>query len=134
MKIWSFYDKATGVFSGRTFGAPNDDLLEAHTPTGQVALEGSYDHLAQRVDIPSGKVIDYQPPSPSTEHVWDDAHKRWVLGANAVARRRVMDQIEAIEKNQHRAIREAVLTGNLDRVREIDDSIAKFRQTLKSLK
>ena len=57
MRAHSFYDPATGLFTGRTFAtniAADSDhaaALAANTPPGMAHAEGDHDHLSQRVDI-----------------------------------------------------------------------------------
>jgi hypothetical protein len=45
---------------------------------GHGCVQGDYDLLSQRVDVESGLVVDYQPPSPSENHAWDSGTKRWI--------------------------------------------------------
>ena len=42
----------------------------------------------------------------------------------------ILKRICEIESNQHRAIREAILTGELTRLQEIEEEIAKLRTLL----
>lgn len=56
MKTWSFYSMSNGLFAGRAYSGP-DDSIEANTPVGFVAIEGSFDRHAQRVDLATGQVI-----------------------------------------------------------------------------
>lgn len=71
---YSLYDASTGIFSGRYIECGLLDLA-ANVPDHCGCILGQYDHLSQRVDLTTGKVIDYQPPQPSINHVWRD--KRW---------------------------------------------------------
>ena len=50
---------------------------------------------------------------------------------NEVANNKVKAQIAALEAGQHRAIREATLTGDKTRLQKIDDDIAALRSQLK---
>jgi hypothetical protein len=110
---WAFFDPVTGLFAGRTYGGSSVEGLKNNTPEGCAAIEGMYDHLAQRVDIITGEVVDYQPPQPSADHEWNADTKRWqltaaaqdVINADAIARA----QLEAIDRQSIRALREAAL-------------------------
>jgi hypothetical protein len=87
MKTHHFYDLKTGIFTGSTFSffaSVDESIVEANTPEGCRAIEGSFDHLRQRVDIETGEVVDYQPPQPDEFHEWNDETKRWQLTAQRV--------------------------------------------------
>src|SRR5688572_4407074 len=62
MSVWSFYDSATGLFSGRRCSC-SSKLLAMNTPAGYVAIEGIYDRLTQRVDLDTGTVVVYERPA-----------------------------------------------------------------------
>lgn len=61
MKTFSFYDPATGLLSGGNVTLP-EGLLELNTPEGLVAIEGVFDPARQRIDLATGKAVDWQPP------------------------------------------------------------------------
>ena len=50
---------------------------------------------------------------------------------NEVANNKVKAQIAALEARQHRAIREATLTGDKTRLQKLDDDIAALRSQLR---
>ena len=50
---------------------------------------------------------------------------------NEVANNKVKAQIAALEASQHRAIREATLTGDKTRLQKLDDDIAALRSQLR---
>ena len=56
MKVWSFYDLATGLFSSRRFIGKTSSV-DSNTPEGFAAIEGEYDRSAQRVDLDTGQVV-----------------------------------------------------------------------------
>jgi hypothetical protein len=56
----SFYNAETGEIHKRTFSGP-ERLLALNTPAGYVAIEGAFDHRTQRIDVDTGKPVDYQP-------------------------------------------------------------------------
>ena len=138
MKVWSFFDPATGHFTGQTY-AGDDEGLDLNLPSGLDALPGVFDHLAQRIE--DGAVVEYQPPQPSAEHEWNPATRRWQLTAAAQAS---ADQdaaaraaIQAAEAGSDRAIREALLlllpqdAPERQRLQAVDDAIAAQRPKLK---
>ena len=142
IKHWSFYDPRSGHFSGRTFSATDESALDINMPEGLAAIEGKHDHLSRRVDIATGLVVDHQPPSPSADHEWDDASKRWKLNPEAAARadrkNGAAARVSHLEANvQPRAQRELLLSiakrMGIDggRAQDIDDEIAELRIDLK---
>jgi hypothetical protein len=112
--VFSFYDKTTGIFSGRTFFGPRE-YLAINTPSGHASIEGEHDHLSRRIDIErfhrdreaaleahrahrpevdpafefratAAHVIDWQPEQPSADHEWNTDTRRWQLSATASGR------------------------------------------------
>lgn len=77
MNTYSIYCTRTGLFTGATIICAAQHLA-ANVPAGHSCMLGRYDHLSQRIDVETGRVIDYQPPRPSERHEWDPATKRWV--------------------------------------------------------
>lgn len=134
MRVWSFYDKATGLFDGSTYGCGHGEFVEANA-RGRGSIEGRFDPLSQRVDVDveAGTVVDYQPPAPDADHEWDPTAKRWRLklgvAAAREARATALALIDALERQQHRALREATLgkPGAKERLQSIDDQIAQLR-------
>lgn len=135
-RTYSLYDTATGLFTGKQVQS-SDSGLQIAPPAGIAALEGSYDPLSQRVDRASGQIVDYQPPAPSEEHEWDAGKKRWRVSSavreSAGRRTQVLGQIQTLEANQHRALREATLGDPvaLKRLMEIDAAIDELRKELR---
>ena len=135
MKV-HFYDEATGLFTGRSLSVTDGEhaaaAIKANTPPGKVGFEGDVDPLAQRVDVSTGKLVDYQPPQPSADHEWDASTKRWQLTAAAATRKRAraaaLQQIAALEQSQHGAVRDALLGRGTDRLKAIDEQIAELRK------
>jgi hypothetical protein len=146
MKTFSFYDAATGLFVGRTFSCDIAEVKEfeaalaAHTAPGHAAVEGLHDHESRRVDLTqeSPTVVDYQPPSPSPDHEWHDATKRWVLNETASARiatrSAALARIAQLESAQNRPIRELTRDPSNGEARKrldaIDAEISKLREVL----
>lgn len=115
-KTWSFYDAATGIFTGRRLRTSNADTLAANTPEGCAAIEGRFDPQTERVDLETGGVIGYQAPNRRKER--DRAHAR----------------IVALERSLIRPMRELLLDpSNAEarrRVEAIDQKIAELRPLL----
>jgi hypothetical protein len=136
MKFHSFAHKETGLFSGRTFGTDDPAQLEQNVPADHVAIEGTHDHLSRKLDIATGEVIDYRPPQPSIDHLWDATTRRWQLSAIASGRlarsAAARQRIEDLERSQHRLVREHCLgmATATARLKAIDDEIFSLRSQL----
>jgi hypothetical protein len=138
MKSLRFYDQATGLFAARTMLASDDVDVVANTPPGLIAIEGEFDHLSQRVDVETGKVVDYQPPQPSPDHEWNADAKRWQLTAPAQAAIEAAMQAKATiaveEAGSIRALRELILdptnTAARAKLQAADTAIAAVRVDL----
>lgn len=84
LRTWHFYSLATGLLTGRTVAVDDEDtaLLQANTPADCGAIVGVTDWMAQRVDIETGALVDYQPPAPADDAMrtwqWDAEARRWV--------------------------------------------------------
>jgi hypothetical protein len=135
-KTYSLYEASSGMFTGRRLHCDDDGLLAARLPAGTLALEGSFDHMSQRVDLSTGAVVEYHPLAPSADHEWNAAAKSWQLRAaireDKSRRAVVFSRIHALEASQGRAVREAALgnTAALQRLKEIDAEIAQLRAEL----
>jgi hypothetical protein len=136
IKTFSLYEAATGLFTTKRLQCDEDGLLEARLPPGTLAIEGSYDHMSQRVDLSTGNVVAYHPLAPSADHEWNSASKRWQVKKGALEsegrRAVVFARIHALETSQGRAIREATLgdAAAMKRLKEIDAEIAALRAEL----
>jgi len=124
IKRWHIYDAATGIFTGVSFhssvASADEDLpqgMEANVPAGhKVWVAEQIDYAAQRVDVVSGTLIAYRA-QPSAE----------AAKASALA------QIRMLEAGQHRSLREAVVSGDRDAFRhlnDIEDRIIELRKQL----
>jgi hypothetical protein len=76
MNSYSIYHLSTGLFAGVILSCPSDQLL-INIKDGMGCMLGEHDHLSQRVELGSGLLMDYQPPSPSPGHFWNASSKRW---------------------------------------------------------
>lgn len=57
------YETATGLLTGVTL-AGSSAFIEANLPPGCNAITGVIDPLRQRVDVDTGELVAYEPPSP----------------------------------------------------------------------
>lgn len=102
IRTWHFYRLADGTLTGRavTLDDADQGLLQANIPDGCAAVDDVSDWQAQRVDLETGQLIDWQPPAPSDDALrtwsWDQQARRWVASPTAAAiaaeARRVRDQ------------------------------------------
>jgi len=132
MKTYSFYHRGTGILHSSKLMTTVDSSahLEAHTPLDHVVIDGELDHLSQRVDLSGDtpRIVDYQPPQPSSEHEWNAQTKRWQLSAGASARetRRAENErrIAELRTSQHDHVRRFILgRGGSEELRAIDAEI-----------
>jgi hypothetical protein len=136
MKQVRFFHKDTGIFLAREFFTSNDAAVASNTPADHVTFERKIDHLSQCMDVATGKLVDYQPPSPSADHEWNTTTKRWQINAavtaKAEAHRSALASIAALEASGVRAVRELALgqAGALDRLKALDIEIAAQRLKL----
>lgn len=96
---WLFANNHTGVFIGRSYVGTRE-LLALNTPADAVAYECGPgerpDIMAQRVDIVTGALVEYQPPAPADDQwqtwAWDVDLKRWVSVPTLLAHKRAARQ------------------------------------------
>ncbi len=122
MKTVTLFDERTGLF-GRVLMMP-DHAIAANVPDGFGFKEGRFDKHSQRVDVETGEVIAYERPQAEV-----DRERREVRRADS------QREVEVIERDGQRALREAVLLllpdGPLkDRIKADDDAIAAKRPDL----
>jgi hypothetical protein len=134
-KTYSLYEAATGLFIGKRLHCDDEGLLSARLPAGTLALEGTFDHRCQRLDLATGVVVGYRSPVPSGNHEWNNAHKLWhVTDARGADERAaaIYARIQALEARQCRAVREATLgdATAMKRLKDIDAEIKDLREEL----
>lgn len=148
MKVWSFYDPTTGLFTGHVLSGSDNDLA-ANLPENLAAIQGRYDRLSQRVNVETQQVEDWQPPQPDDDHEWRaeapdaptraEQRWRWVKKADVVERERRAAQAQAkindMERSAARAMREALLlllpeSPERQRLTEVEQRIASLRGDL----
>jgi hypothetical protein len=86
-KYW-IYNVETGIFTGVSLDCPADHL-DCNVPEGCGCIMGPVDSMSQRVDMTTGQLVDYQPPQPSVDYVWDDVSKRWTYSEPLSVKRNV---------------------------------------------
>jgi hypothetical protein len=131
----SFYDPATGLFTGRRYSGPSK-YLDINTPSGMSHIAGTYDHLSQRVE--SGEVVDYRPTAPDEDHEWNEEIRRWrvkpEIAEQRQRRKSALKQIDELERRQLRPARELAIDPSNEesarRLREIEGQIAMIRDAL----
>jgi len=139
-----FYSTHTGLFHAQGYDGPADHLGQ-NTPAEHAAIQGEFDRFSQRVDLQTGKVVDYRPPAPPDESgrtwVWDTPTKRWtpvptLAALKALRIAEIQTAIEAQEKAQDRPQRELMTAFRLslpapavalNRMTAIDSEIARLR-------
>lgn len=143
MIIFSEYTIATGILTGRRIWGSPEQLLPNVSDGCSLAL-GVFNADVQRIDhatgivsnIPADAQARYSSGAPSPWHRWDRERLDWVdprsdeLRAQMEhdqARAKAMARVLELEGNQARAVRDALLTGDLTRVRAIEDEIAALR-------
>jgi hypothetical protein len=136
-----FYDATTGVLHDKAIATDAADpqsvakFARANAPAGHIPIQGAFDPLSQRVDVATGKIIDYQPPAPSADHEWDLVAKRWTVKAAVMAREKAkataLARIDALDRASIRAGREMLLgvAGAHDRLARIEAQIAQLRES-----
>jgi hypothetical protein len=140
---YHLYDTSTGLFAGQSFHTNDADPVSAaafarsNTPAGHAVYEGAVaDHQSQRVDIESGKLVEYQPPAPGGDHEWHEDTKRWRRTNEAQARidgrAAALARISALVDSQHQFVREHLLgvTTSLERLSAIHAEISKLNGEL----
>lgn len=150
MKVYSFYELATGSFTGSHITCP-DAWLEQNTPGGCGAMEGLHDPLCRRVNLGTGEVEAYVPDKPadtsSETWTWNAAIERWqsaptLAALKAQAVDAVMAALERQELSQARAQREVLLalmagaTPSPDavaRLQAVEDNCAVLRGVMASM-
>lgn len=141
---WSLFDKATGLFVGRQFSGSVADL-PANVPPELGAIDGQHDHRNRRVDLATGRVVDWTPPPPADtwdcRHAWDEDSRLWVPEPTPAAierarQARIKAEMLTVEAQQARPTRELVLDPQnrtaLARLQALDRQLDALRAALAS--
>jgi hypothetical protein len=126
------YNKTTGLFTGSAVHTDNkavdiQELVRVNFGDGFAGIAGVQDRLSQKIDVATGRLVDYQPPPPTPEHEWNAVTKRWQPNAKAqaanaheaarvAARARVAEE----ERDLVRRLTLEPLEADRTRLREID--------------
>ena len=100
---WHFYDPLTGIFSGKSYSGGAEHLTE-NTPKGLSSFCGSVDWRSECVDLVAGNLV-----ACATTGQLDDA------AAQAFRRVSLQEQINALEQQQARPLRELAVAQLLGR-------------------
>ncbi len=109
-----FYDSRTGLFTGVSIHTNLTDpksvkqFIAENTPEAHGAYVGYVDTLAQKIDVATGQLVEYQPPAPSPRHEWNPVTKRWQRPVG-LKRSAALARIAELEKGQHRTVRETLI-------------------------
>jgi hypothetical protein len=137
---WSFYDTTTGLFTGRVL-IGSDDQLVSNTLPGTAAIAGKHNKQNKKVDLNTLNVVDYQPPQPSPDYVWNATTKRWEEKASVVSVREqvrsLREQIQDLQQQSLDPMRELILdstkVAKRARLTQIDNDIATLRAQIAAL-
>ncbi len=81
MRTWHFFDRSSGLFTGKSFTGP-EAALELNLPEGHGAIEGVARWRAQRVNLGTGMLEDYVPPKPGADaqvdYEWSEEAFAWM--------------------------------------------------------
>lgn len=110
LRTWSIYRKSDGVLTGQRLQARILEEISGNESEAVGLIEGEFDHLAERVDLQTLSIVDYQPPQPDEFHEWDSISKRWRLTDSRQQAIRddisARSQLEALDRKMLRALAE----------------------------
>lgn len=132
MNTWHIYRLSDGVFTGQAYTGAEADL-EANTPAGCGAIVGVSDWLSQRVDTPTGALVDYQPPAPADDAMrtwsWAAAAKRWVAAPTVAA----LSIAARAERDRRLSASDWVTLRALDAGEPVPTAWRDYRQALRDI-
>lgn len=139
MQTFHLFYRDTGLYSGASITCMSD-AAEAMAGPERVAIAGLVQpHGVRWVD---GEIVEHRGPQPSPDHEWNGKLARWWLKpdveAKKAAKAAAQDQIDTLEKQQARAIREERLGRGgtpaqlSKRLEDIDDQIITLRAIINS--
>lgn len=129
-----FYSLVDGTFDGRG-RTGTDEQIEAKTPAGCGAIDADMvgDWRSQRVDLPTGDVVDWQPPAPADTELatwsWDADARRWVAQPTVAA---LWRQVRA-ERDHRLAATDWIALRGLERGEQIPRAWRDYRQALRDI-
>lgn len=134
MSSATIYDAATGAILRVVSGERS--IVEAQVRPGEALLQGALPLRGCRVNVDTGEAQYFRPEPPSDDLEWHAESASFVLSAAGQRRRDARSSIEALERQQARAIREhAIGRGGTPaqlkkRLEDIDDQITALREAL----
>lgn len=137
---WHMYDKATGLFTGRTFSAADAEMLDLNVGKDEGAMAGVLDWRSQRVQ--EGALVDYQPPRPDLHHHWDPKLRRWVIDQILLQNRQreaeILTLLKGLDERMQRPVAELQANPKDTEAIEIHSKLlaekAKLRAELRALR
>ena len=133
---FSVYNLDTGFLTGRLLTAPTQEAATKSTPLGCGVVDGHYSELCYKVV--DGLITYFEPIPPGDGYVWDLNISKWRRSENESlkdrAKAKALEDIELLEKQQLRPLRELVINPNSGdakkRVSEIEGQIDTLRGLL----
>jgi hypothetical protein len=134
VKAITVYERATGRLLRVLRGDGFEHNSQANS--GEAIYEGALPLQGCRIDPATGQPEYFVPPAPDSDHSWNAEAATFIVSEVGEKRRTARSRIEALEKQQSRAIREqAIGRGGTPaqlkkRLEDIDDQIAALRAQL----
>jgi hypothetical protein len=142
----NFYDESTGQFSRHICVSASalDRTIVANTPAGHKPYIGQVDMESQRMDVATGRVVDFRPESPGDDYEWHTVMRRWVK-SQAVLQweadmRQAVASLREIDAKRSRALADHAINPNersgndqklpMERLLEIEAEAERFRAVL----
>jgi hypothetical protein len=116
---YSYYDKTTGLFTGKTFSTTDETAAHAaRQAPDKGVVKGHHDKLSKKVDLATGKVVDYVPPAPSAEET------------KTIAKGQALKLIAQLEASSGRLVRQALLNvpGALAKLAALEDRVLELEK------
>jgi hypothetical protein len=117
----SFFHKETGALHSNQLICSDDAAVALNTPADHIAIDGHHDYLCKRVDLETKQIVEWIPPAPSADHVWNPETLRWQLSAaaqgKAQARQLAQARIAALRASSIDVMRELLLGNESARAR-----------------
>lgn len=127
-----FYDTETGLIRPRAVRC-SPAQLKGNTPPGCSPIFGVSDPFSQRVDLATGEVVDYRPPSPGDDELrtwgWHADTKRWVATKTVKA---IAKEARA-ERTQRLAASDWVVTEATENAKAIAPDWKAYRKALRDV-
>ena len=132
---WHIYRLADGALTGQSLWVEegDDQVLSSNTPTGCGAVTGVTDWQAQRVDLETLEVVDWQPPAPANDELrtwsWSADVRRWVSTPTVAA----LASLVRAERDRRLAACDWVLLRSLELAQPVPTDWAAYRAALRAV-